>query len=72
MTKIRPSWYWIITCRYLGPALSLVLFIAGLVNMGRKGIGYTVWDKDKVCNTSNNPMNANENYVPVQPHEFFK
>ena len=47
MINVRPGWYWIVTWRYLGPALNLVLFVAGLVTMGRNGVSYTVWDKNK-------------------------
>ena len=47
MTGIRPGWYWLTTWRYLGPVLAILLFIAGLYDMGRDGIGYYVWLKDK-------------------------
>ena len=48
MTNVRPGWYWIITLRYLGPLLNFALLVAGLVNMGRKGVTYAVWNKHKV------------------------
>ncbi len=48
MTGVRPGWYWLITWRYIGPVLAVLLFIAGLVDMGREGIGYWAYDKVKV------------------------
>ena len=48
MTGVRPGMYWVITWRFLGPVLGILLFIAGLVDMGLEGIGYSVWDMNKV------------------------
>ncbi|XP_028399406.1 sodium- and chloride-dependent transporter XTRP3-like [Dendronephthya gigantea] len=47
MTGTRPGLYWLITWRYLGPVLGALLFFAGLYDMGKDGIGYSVWLKDK-------------------------
>lgn len=52
MTGSRPGWYWKITWMILGPLLGFVLFVAGLVDMGVKGIGYTVWDRDEAKTVS--------------------
>lgn len=48
MTGNQPGWYWVITWRYLGPVLGLLLFIAGLYDIGDKGLGYTKWIREKV------------------------
>ena len=48
MTGRRPGLYWLITWRYLGPVLALLLFIAGLYDLGADGISYTVWRKEEV------------------------
>lgn len=52
MTGDKPGWYWLITWRYLGPVLGLLLFIAGLYDIGDKGLGYSKWIREKVetCN----------------------
>ena len=48
MTGVRPGWYWFITWRFIGPVLGLLLFIAGLYDMGVDGIGYSAWNREKV------------------------
>ena len=48
MTGTRPGMYWVITWRYVGPVLAVLLFIAGLYDIGDKGIGYTAWVKEEV------------------------
>ncbi|CAB4011461.1 sodium-dependent neutral amino acid transporter B(0)AT1-like isoform X1 [Paramuricea clavata] len=47
MTGTRPGMYWVITWRYIGPVLAVLLFIAGLYDMSDKGIGYSAWDKEE-------------------------
>ena len=48
MIGTRPSWYWIITWKYVGPAVVLLLLVASFVDMGRKPVLYTAWDKNEV------------------------
>ena len=57
MTGVKPGLYWVVTWRYIGPVLGLLLFIAGLYDMGVDGIGYNAWNKETVGHFGGNAKN---------------
>jgi solute carrier family 6 amino acid/orphan transporter-like 15/16/17/18/20 len=48
MIGSRPSYFWLLCWRFVGPIAMVIIFVASLIEIFSKGVSYEVWNSLKV------------------------